>query len=345
MIENTKENITERLLRDIPGKYDSGVGSFPYDILEAAAIEFENCYNRQSQQLDRFFVETSSGEFLEKRVEEFGLSRKNAVTAVGKVEIIGEPGAIIRYGDIVSTGKINFKILETKTLAAEPVEVHIECTVPGKQGNVPAATITKFPATLTYINSVINNAATYGGADDETDDELRSRFGQYKSHPVTSGNQWAYVNWALEVEGVGQAKCIPLINGPGTVGVIILDAELNAADDALIEKVKYHIEEERVVGASVIVDTADCVSIEIMMKITIDGAYDFESVKMQVVDKITNYFKTIRNGGSVIYARVLAEIMSVSGIIDCTNLLLNNSEDNITIGENEIPILGGYTIE
>ena len=54
--------------------------------------------------------------------------------------------------------------------------------------------------------------------------ELRKRFTEYVSHPITSGNKWQYISWAKSVDGVGDAKCLPLWNGAGTVKVIIVDS-------------------------------------------------------------------------------------------------------------------------
>ena len=48
---------------------------------------------------------------------------------------------------------------------------------------------------------------------------------------------------AKEVERRGDAKCIPLWNGAGTVKVIIINADKQAADAALINAVKNHIED------------------------------------------------------------------------------------------------------
>ena len=37
------------------------------------------------------------------------------------------------------------------------------------------------------------------------------------SLPATSGSKYHYIQWAKEINGVGNAKCLPLWNGNGTV--------------------------------------------------------------------------------------------------------------------------------
>lgn len=60
---------------------------------------------------------------------------------------------------------------------------------------------------------------------DETDDELLARLLEYIRKPPAGGNQYDYEKWAMEVDGVVAAYCIPLAQGLGTVDVIILANE------------------------------------------------------------------------------------------------------------------------
>jgi uncharacterized phage protein gp47/JayE len=59
----------------------------------------------------------------------------------------------------------------------------------------------------------------------ETDAELLTRLLEYIRRPPTGGNQYDYVKWALEVDNVKAAYCIPLGQGLGTVDIIILASE------------------------------------------------------------------------------------------------------------------------
>lgn len=87
---------------------------------------------------------------------------------------------------------------------------------------------------------VTNEHATTGGSNDETDTQLRERYNEYISRPVTSGNKYQYISWAKSVPGVGDAKCIPLWNGPGTVKVIIVDTENQIAPAELVKSQRIH---------------------------------------------------------------------------------------------------------
>lgn len=56
----------------------------------------------------------------------------------------------------------------------------------------------------------------------ETDAALLSRLLDWIRRPPSGGNRYDYVKWALEVEGVQSAICIPTGQGPGTVDVVIV---------------------------------------------------------------------------------------------------------------------------
>lgn len=56
----------------------------------------------------------------------------------------------------------------------------------------------------------------------ETDAAYLARLLDDIRRPPAGGNQYDYIKWALEVDGVANAYCIPLGHGLGTVDVIIL---------------------------------------------------------------------------------------------------------------------------
>lgn len=56
----------------------------------------------------------------------------------------------------------------------------------------------------------------------ETDAELLARLLEYIRRPPAGGNKYDYEKWALKVEGVKAAYCVPLAQGLGTVDVLII---------------------------------------------------------------------------------------------------------------------------
>src|SRR6478736_4591283 len=69
-----------------------------------------------------------------------------------------------------------------------------------------------------------------GGADTETDDQLRARVLFRIQQPPMGGDANDYVAWALAVPGVTRAWCSPLEMGMGTVTVRFMMDELRASN-------------------------------------------------------------------------------------------------------------------
>ena len=94
--------------------------------------------------------------------------------------------------------------------------------------------------------------------------------------------------WAKEVGGVGDAKCLPLWNGNGTVKVIIINSDKGVADSDLIERVAEHIEESRPIGAEVTVESAAPLVVNVNAKVILADSGGIEKAKEQIEESINS---------------------------------------------------------
>lgn len=341
-----RDTIQNRMLQNISDEYDKTEGSFFYDVLKPVAIELENAYKEQESILDKGFVETATGEWLDKKVAEQGLTRKPATKSTTTVTITGSEGTIVNEGILVASDTVNFVVKETKTIdATGQVDVLVECEEAGSIGNVPAGSIKYFPVTIAGLTSVTNSQAVTNGYDGETDEELRQRYYDKVRTPATSGNKYHYRNWAKEVLGVGDAKVFPIWNGPGTVKVVIIDSNKTGADSQLVTDVYNYIEDVRPIGATVTVESAIELPININVTLTIDtDNYTESEVINNIENNITEYLKEIAFVEDYVsYAKIGSLILSSEGVLDYSNLTVNGGTSNITIADNEVAVLGGVT--
>lgn len=343
---DTKDIIRERILSNIDNTYDKSEGSFFYDVAASIAIELEKAYLNADSILNKGFVDTSTGKNLDKIVGEVGITRKLSVRSSGKVTITGTVGATINSGIQVASDSLTFLTTESVVIpSGGSVQVAVECTSYGSVGNVPLGAIKYFPVTISGLQTVTNAIAFTNGYDEESDSELRSRYYTKVQTPATSGNIYHYLNWSKEVTGVGDAKVIPLWNGNGTVKVIIINSNKVGADATLIENVTSHIEENRPIGATVTVISAVGKSINISFSLTLETGYIVEDVKTNIENTIISYLKDIAFVKDYVsYAKIGAFILDAEGVIDYSNLLVNNGTDNIYIGNEEVAVLGGVTL-
>ena len=105
----TKDEILSRLLSDISDEFDKGVGSFFYDVTKPASEEFETAYARLEEILKNGFALTASGDYLDFKAAEQGITRKSGVASQVKVTITGAPGSVISVGDKVASDSLIFE--------------------------------------------------------------------------------------------------------------------------------------------------------------------------------------------------------------------------------------------
>ena len=344
-MDKTANGVLNRLLGDIPAKYDKDVGSYVYDVLTAPAMEFESAYDRIDLAVQYAFAKTASGENLDRVLEQFGFIRKKATYAQGVVTVTGAEDAQIRTGNLVAAGRRVYQVLEDAVLTGGSAEVKIRAQSPGAAGNALPGEVNYFPVTLPKITAVTNGAAITGGADAESDEKYRERYYYFLAHPVTSGNKYEYEQWAREVNEVGLAKCYPLHKGAGTVKVVITTRDLTVPGDPLIQQVKDHIEEKRPVGADVTVTGAGTAEINVRADVTLDTGYSVGDVKKSYEENLAEYLNGIGfDGGMVPYTKVGAILQDIPGVLYYSGLTVNSGTANITVPDGSLAVLGGVEL-
>lgn len=342
MFEQTEERIMKRLLDKIPDKYDKREGSFMYDSVMATVPEFGRVYIGLDTVLARLNVENLEGEELETYVyQRSGITRRPATKSKAIVKIGGEEGAVISRGDMVAAGDIRFIVLEGKEIGSEGfVEIEVECEEPGAIGNVPAGAIDYLPVSIPGVTDITNLDPATGGYEEESDNELLERYYEKIKTPSISGNKHHYLVWAKEVAGVGDARVIPLWDGPGTVKVVIIDSNKEPASQALIDEVSKHIEDERPIGSDVTVTSAQSKKIDMELTIIKDEMHTLEQVKANISEAISDYFAEVAFKQDFIsYAHVGKIILESDGVLDYSNLTINGGTGSIILGYEEVPVL------
>ena len=133
----TIDTILERMLLQIPSRYDTSSGTYTYDIEKSTATEFENVYDIISSLDSYFYASTATGKYLDMRVGDFGLERKEASYATGYVTVSGNVGAKVSVGEKVAAGNVIFNITENAIIPNDgSVTVRIVCDSAGVKGNV-----------------------------------------------------------------------------------------------------------------------------------------------------------------------------------------------------------------
>lgn len=326
----TYENILADMLSRVSNDVDKREGSVIYDALAPCAYQLSQTYFHLNNFLDLVSGDTAVGEYLDRVVADYGMTRKHATRAIRKVETTGAVSIGTRWG-LNKTTYVLLAELSANVYSAE-------CEQYGQIGNI-------YNGTLDNIDEVDGVTATLtdiitSGDDEETDENLRERFYTQIQAPATSGNADNYKKWALEVPGVGDAKVFPLWDGNGTVKVLIVDSNM-AIDETLEQRVYDHIETVRPIGAAVTVSSPAGTIISVNAEIILDGTKTIEDVVILFTKAFKDYLQsTVFEAYSVSHAKIGSILLSTPGISDYTNLLVNGGTANINIGDTEMPIAG-----
>lgn len=338
-----KDDIQKSLESSYTKEADKAVveGSFARDVFNATSIEHEQTREDIRLMLQAAFASTSWGEYLTARAAEFGVDRKAATRAIVTLHVTGTAGVKVPIRSLFAVKDgVNFQTTAEAYLDSKgAADIPAECLTAGTAGNVLAHTINQIPMSITGVQSVDNIAAAYDGFDEEDDGDLLKRLLVYVRTPATSGNTGHYYNWAMSVSGIGGAKVVPLWKGPGTVQVIIVNTEQDAASDNLIKKVSDYIDSVRPIGATVTVTTPNYISINVSVAVKIlDTSADFQKV---IKERLMKYFN--ENGfesSYVSYAQVGRTILDTGILKDYKDLKLNGGDVNVPFNVNQLPRLG-----
>lgn len=339
----TVDEIIEYMLASVPSEYDTSVGSFFYDLLYPVAEQIYRSQGDISTLEKNAFALTAVGEYLDRKVAEQGITRKQATFSKGTVRISGDVGAVIPKGAKVAAGDILFAVDKDTVISDSGYDdVTATCVIEGKVGNVSVGQINRFPVTLPKLTDVTNITAFTGGYDEESDSELLQRYLEKVSRPNVSGNKYHYIEWAKEITGVGEVSVIPLWNGAGTVKVIITDTNNQPANVELISEVQTYIDENKPIGANVTVVSAKALTVNISVSITNDVT---EEMTENIKTAISNYLSgdAIKKW-YISYAKIGGCILAVDGVDDYANLKVNGRTANISIPAGSVPVLGSVVV-
>lgn len=335
-VESIKTDILKRLKTNI----DAREGSFANDMISAVAYEVWETYQSLNAIIPIAYIDETSGAYIDKRCEEYGITRKPGSKATAVLTITGTNNTVIPKGTIFMTAEgFQFVTDSEATISEGTAAVGVTAAVIGANYNVAAGTITLQKANLSGITSVTNSAAV-GGTDIETDASLVSRFYDHLRSTATSGNIAHYRQWAMAVNGVGNAKVIPLFNGPGTVKVLIVGNDNRTPTDDVLAACEDYINERRPIGATVTVEKAPMLSISINAVVTTDGSTTKEQINDRFKAEMAEYFKSKSfSSYTLSYNRLVYMLLDTAGVKDFTTLTINGGTGNISIGETQVPVI------
>lgn len=181
---------------------------------------------------------------------------------------------------------------------------------------------------------------------DEADELYRARILEKISRPITSGNENHYIYWAKQVANVGEARCISLWDGAGTVKVVILSDTSDVPDEATLQAVKAHIEANRPVGASVTVVAATPFNLSINATLKLHPEADLVMVQESIKTVVKDYLNSAANLNKSYlgYHKIGDLLFNVSDVVDVIGYTINGGAAPLYAKADEFFKVEGVTI-
>ena len=352
---NTYENLLEDVLSNAPDDIDTRPGSIFYDAISGILLKIAKLYT----DLDLIFslsqVDTASGEYLDAKASEYGVTRHAASKAKYSAVISGsitEDNERFFYSGMYFVLKVSENVR------------YFEAEEPGTAYNRISAGTAAVPVdTIPKLNSAKFGAIIEYGTDSEDDDNLRRRLKSKIYGTGENGNKQQYKIWCESVSGVGKAKILPLRSGPNTVKAILIDLNGLPCSDDVVSQVQQYIDPGSLglgegaapIGAHFTATAAESELFDVYIVVEVADGTDIGEVSGKFKTAIKNYFKNLimnsddSEGVIVRYSEISTVIGNVvlenAEIIDYSELSINGSDKNITINFESVPVLGVVEIE
>ena len=163
---------------------------------------------------------TATDEYLEAWAALIGIFRIDSAAATGQASFTGQPGLVVPEGATLTRqdGTPYTATAEASVDTNGTVLVPIAAAVNGAATDCDAGTAISLDPPIAGINAGgVTVGPTTGGADQESDDSLRSRMLAKYRAPAQGGSATDYIDWAREVPGCTRAWVQPNGAGAGTV--------------------------------------------------------------------------------------------------------------------------------
>ena len=354
---SSADEIHERMMENLPDDIDDMEGGFAYDFTKPAAIEKAEIVEFHLMRAAMIaFPQYAWDDWLDLHGQQVGLSRHQARYASGNIMIEGKAGTEIFAGTIFcvpavdDVPAIEYETEENCSIGEDgKVTVRVVAVASGKDSNVPAHSISIMAKPDKNIVSVTNPEEIKGGTERENNDDYYDRIAaEYDNSKTYLGNDSDFVRWSKEA-GAGDCIVIPAFDGPGTVKLVLVDANCRPANDSLIKDVYNHIvspddRTQRLLPtacAKLVCSAAETVAVDYTLTgLQYDDTTSIEQIKTDFMQAVKAVYNTAKNDGLLRYNDVRPLISNISGVDDFDTFLINGGMNNIQLGKEEYPETG-----
>lgn len=364
----TYELLLEDVLDNAPEGIDTRQGSIFYDAVSGILLKVAKLYTDLDLVIELGRLTTTTGEALDAKAGEYGITRLAATSA--KYRAIFE-GMTPEIGERFYYDGAYFALQVDDDAGV----YYFEAEQPGENGNNIYAGTPAVP-----VNNIEGlTAATFGaiyenGSDTEDDESLRTRVIEKIAGPAENGNRQHYKTWCESIDGVGRARIFPLWNGENTVKGVLIDTTGKPCGAEKVAEVQEYIDPATKgmtvtlggrtytvgdglgngvanIGAHFTAVGAFPLKIAVTFGAELAGGVTKEAAQREATAAIERYFeelvlKTDEPEEIIVRVSAVGAILSqCKSLVDYRDLRLNGDTQNIIPGEDDVPVLGKVVLE
>lgn len=374
----TYAEILQQMLARVDNSLDKREGSLIQTAIAPGAWYLEGLMLVLSNVQKAAYVITATGQDLDYLVLNRGIKRIEAKAAVrtGLFNVPLPAGTLFKT--LNGENAVQFSSGASIGTQSGYYAYAMTCLTPGDIGNHYTGNIipvTSFEGSESLTFAQLTTVITPGN-DEESDESLRSRFIVSLDAAPYGGNMSEYRQAILAIAGVGGVQIYPAnsYNGGGTVLCSIVDTDFAPATATLVKTVQdticppesggntpspngYGIAP---IGAAVTIRSATGEEVGVACDVTYSAGADESEVNEGIKDAVKAYLKEAATGwgepaydeisySCVVYAsRMIAAVLSVSGVANVSNLTINDASGDLVLTETaalqQIPVFGGVAI-
>lgn len=192
---------------------------------ESLSQQLSILYANQQVLAEQTMPDSATSTDLVRILDIFGLSPRTSQPSAGNVVLASSANtSILTSQQLIDDQGQVFQVTVGGTYANSD-EVPVQAVSTGKGTNHPQGTVLQWisPPAFADQKALVAIGGLIGGADTDTDETSRNRLFTYFRNPPQAGNWSQVAGWAEAASAsVWAAYVYPALNGPATVGVVVL---------------------------------------------------------------------------------------------------------------------------
>lgn len=349
--DRTFDNIMDEMMSEFGADVRTDEKSLAYNACAKTASKLEETYGDMSDLSDNMLPDTQDISHLIRYAAERGISYNYAAAPL----VRGVFSQEIEIGESFTCNDYTYTIQEQLTDGGE-YDYSLLCETEGTEANTTLGELDPVDYIDEYEGGEITEILV-PGTDDEDDEEFRQRVLDSFNSTAFGGNKADYRLFIDAISGVGGCKPKRRASDSPWINVTVISSEFDVSSPTLIDQIQTAVDPEQNHGEgdgmapichNVLIKAVEGADVDITSTLTLDSGYTIEGVQTSVEDAIEGYLYTLRQGWednelnqmAIRISQIEARILTVEGVLDVADTTINESDENLVITYDQIPILG-----